>query len=279
MSRTNFSGNQSSSYGSDLIIKEVHDYYGQALRTIDTRSVVNSFYTHFRVEYNSSSKPVVVNYYRGTNPHKTTFNATSASPLLDGAYFKIYSGPDNRLWVIWFNIDGTSIQPIVPEAEYIEISVNSGDSAEVVALAITLILNNLHKDIFSVTRNGINLEIKTVELAEVTNSDEGTTPFVFSQISGTQELVQKVEIKYQGNDPIYKGQLLKNYQFNIFKGTFEINDVGSDGEDWDEILTTFPTPESELFTYRLGGTTVQTILVTYLDSTKLTTISVQKTRI
>ena len=52
-----------------------------------------------------------------------------------------------------------------------------------------------------------------------------------------------------------------------------------DKVDWDEIATTFPSLITELYTYKKNSVTVQTILVTYLDNTKKTIISLQKTRI
>ena len=52
-----------------------------------------------------------------------------------------------------------------------------------------------------------------------------------------------------------------------------------DKVDWDEIATTFPSLITELYTYKKNSVTVQTILVTYLDNTKKTIISLQKTRV
>ena len=220
MAKTVFDGNKNSQYDSDLIIKEVHDFYGQSLRTLDTRSLISEYYTHLRSEYDVNDKPVEVNYYRGTKAHKTTFNVTSATSLLDGAYFTINSAPDNQKWVVWFNLDGTSVQPVVINANYIEIEINTGDSAEVVALAITLTLNTLYKNQFFVTKNNSNLEIETIGLGIVDASNEATVPFSFVQIEGAQELVKKVTIEYSGSDPIYEGQVLKGYVYDIYSGKF-----------------------------------------------------------
>jgi hypothetical protein len=52
-----------------------------------------------------------------------------------------------------------------------------------------------------------------------------------------------------------------------------------DKVDWDEIATTFPSITTELYTYKKNSVTVQTILVTYLDNTKKTIVSLNKTRI
>ena len=100
------------------------------------------------------------------------------------------------------------------------------------------------------------------------------------QIKGVQELNSSIEIAYSGVDPIYKGQVLKGYRFNVFTGQFEHKEeVLSPNEIvWDEIITTFPSGTSELYTYKLDTNSVQDVLVTYADSTKKVIVSVQKTR-
>lgn len=48
---------------------------------------------------------------------------------------------------------------------------------------------------------------------------------------------------------------------------------------WDTITTTFPTANQDLFTYSFEGVGVQTVLVTYQDTTKKQIVSVNKTRL
>lgn len=47
---------------------------------------------------------------------------------------------------------------------------------------------------------------------------------------------------------------------------------------WDELSTTFPAPNQDLFTYKNNGETVQTILVTYDSADKKQILSVKRTR-
>jgi hypothetical protein len=54
--------------------------------------------------------------------------------------------------------------------------------------------------------------------------------------------------------------------------------VETAGVKWDEIVTTFPATNIDVFTYRLGGVTVQTVTVTYESSSKKTPVSVLKVR-
>jgi hypothetical protein len=48
---------------------------------------------------------------------------------------------------------------------------------------------------------------------------------------------------------------------------------------WNQIDTSFPSITSELYTYKLDGTTVMTVLVNYANAQKQTIISIQKTKL
>jgi hypothetical protein len=58
----------------------------------------------------------------------------------------------------------------------------------------------------------------------------------------------------------------------------EAVDVNIDGVEWDEIVTTFPSTNQELFTYKLLSVIVQTVLITYETDQKKTIIKIEKTR-
>jgi hypothetical protein len=49
--------------------------------------------------------------------------------------------------------------------------------------------------------------------------------------------------------------------------------------DWDEISTTFPSNKSELYTYKKNSISVQTVLVTYENSSKKTITSLVRMRL
>jgi hypothetical protein len=276
MAKTIFDGNPNSPYDAGIIVKDVHDYYGKSIRTTNARSIVGGYYTHFRAEYDDYSRPINVRYYRGTKAHFTKFDINSTIGL-SGTYFIIRSAPDDKQWVVWFNEDDSATEPVVTNANFIEINYSSADSPQIVAFAIALTINTLNKEQFFVTRNGINIEIRTADLGEVSDSSEGTSPLLFTQTAGTQELVQKIELTYDGADPIYNGQTLKNYHYNIYSATFELKQFNLE-EEWDELQTTFPSPETELFTYLKNTMPIQTVLVTYQDATKSQIVTIQKTR-
>lgn len=273
----------SSFYDTGQIFKEVHDFHGKTLRVSDSRSVVGQFYTHFRVDYTQDNFPSEVFYYRGTQSHKTTIGCVSdLNSSLQNKYIKIYSAPDNKAFHLWFNVDNLGTAPIVANSTAIEIPINSNDDALVVAMAISLVLNTSHKSKFNVTRNNAVIEIMTTEMGIVTNSQDFTTSFALVNTAGKQELISSISINYQGQDPVYKGQVLKNYVFNIFSGQFELKeDLSSTNVEviWDEISTTFPAINQDLYTYKNNSIAVQETLVTYTDSTKKQIVTVQKTRL
>lgn len=222
MAKSIFAGNKNSQYDPGQIQKEVHDFHGQAIRTLDTRSLVDQYYTHFNVDYDVNDNPIEVSYYRGTKAYKTTFNAISAATL-GGKYLTVNSAPDNQKYAIWFNVDNLSSQPFVANAEFIEISISSSDPAEIVGLAIAITINNLYSDKFKVTRNGTQVEILTAGLGLVDSSTAGTSGLTLTLSSGEQELVKKVVIEYDGADPVFEGQTLKDYYYDIYSGKFVKN--------------------------------------------------------
>lgn len=59
----------------------------------------------------------------------------------------------------------------------------------------------------------------------------------------------------------------------------EVLPVETAGVDWDLIETTFPSNETELYTYKKDMVVVQTVLVTYENNNKKIIISISKTRL
>lgn len=53
----------------------------------------------------------------------------------------------------------------------------------------------------------------------------------------------------------------------------------SEEPDWDDFVTTFPGPTTELHTYKKNNVVVQTILVTYQSAARTQIIRIQKTRV
>ena len=213
-------GNKNSQYDSSLIVKEVHDFYGQFLRTADAKSVVPAYFSHFRAVYDGLDRPIGVTYYRGTLAHITQIGASAATGL-GGKYFLIRNNPADAVFAVWYNLDGLSVAPVVSGATLIEIPIMTGDTAALVAMATELVINSTQPLNFKATRYGQTVTINTVGMGVVSNSVDVNTGFLIVNTSGTQEIVGQVFLSYVGSDPVYNGQVLKGYRYNIYTAQFE----------------------------------------------------------
>lgn len=212
--------NKNSQYDSSLIVKEVHDFYGQYIRTGDAKSVVPAYFSHFRAVYDGLDRPIEVTYYRGTLAHITQIG-TSAAAGLDGKYFIIRNNPSDSPFVVWYNLDGLSTAPVVSGATLIEVPIMTGDSASLVAMATELIINSTQGLNFKATRHNQTVKIATVGIGVITNSVDVNTGFLILNTPGEQEVVGQVFLTYVGSDPVYNGQVLKGYRYNIYTAKFE----------------------------------------------------------
>jgi hypothetical protein len=272
----------SSFYDTGQIFKEVHDFHGKNLRVSDSNSVVNASYSHFRVEYTQENLPSKVSYFRGTEAHRTTLGIISDQDgSLQSAYITLFSAPDNKKFHLWFNVDELGIVPVIEDSTPIEVPINSNDDASIIAVAVSVILNAFYKTDFAVSRNNSVVEIKTVGLGLISNSEDFGTGFVISNTQGAQELISSIDITYEGENPVYKGQVLKGYRFNVFTGKFEHKEetsVSPNDVAWDQIVTLLVSDVSELYQYKFKNELVQDVLVTYEDESKRSIVSIQKTR-
>jgi hypothetical protein len=226
------SENKNSQYDSGLIVKEVHDFYGQYIRVRDTNSLNSQHFTHFSATYDVNNNPTQVIYYRGVTSHVTNIGcvADSASSL-NNKYFSIRACPSNQKYHVWFNVGGAGVAPVVADSIGIEISLSVNDPAVVVATAIRLTINLLYSKIFTVTQLNATLEIRTVGFGVCSNTVDINTGFAITNTAGTQVVTDTVNLTYSGNDPIYNGQVLKNYKYDIWNGGFVFNaSASSDSE-------------------------------------------------
>jgi hypothetical protein len=53
--------------------------------------------------------------------------------------------------------------------------------------------------------------------------------------------------------------------------------IQTDQVKWDELVTTFPASNAELYTYKLNNVVVRTVTVIYENDSKKTILSIQKT--
>lgn len=214
--------NSNNQYDPGLIIKEVTDFDGQFVRTSDVRSVVPEYYSHFKANYDTDDNPISVYYYNGTKPSYTKIGVLGdVAGSLNSTYFELRSAPSNDLFHVWYSVDGAGVDPAPLNSTGIKVDINTGDSSLIVATATVITINSLFSNDFYASRVNSYVEIKTIGYGLVNNSVDVDTGFSIVNTPGEQKLVSQIEIEYNGNDPIYNGQLLKGYKFDIFNGKFE----------------------------------------------------------
>jgi hypothetical protein len=229
------------------VLKDVHDFEGGFLRTSDVRSVVPSYYSHFSATYNSSNQPTNVIYYRGTKQQYTTvITEDDVSSSLNNKYFYIFSNPDNRKYHIWFNVNNAGTDPSPSNSTPIEINIAENDSNFTVAIAIRLVINSLFKDVFYASNQGAVVELKTIKEGVVNPSMDVNTGFDLVSTPGEQVIVSSIVIDYVGNSPVYNGQELKGYSYDIYSGKFiQKTDINLDNLTVNVDLDGFSTSTSD----------------------------------
>ncbi len=215
------SNNKNSQYDPGLIVKEVHDFHGQSIRTTDTNSVADKYFTHFRATYDGLNNPLSVTYFRGVSPQKTEIGVKpDVNFSLAGKYIAFSSAPDNKKHYIWFRVDGIGTDPALPNAIGLAADIQENDAASVVALVIhQLIKQNWASKFFSQRASAV-VQINTVGFGLV-DASTTNTGFVIANTPGTQVETNSIAIEYDNGSPLYQGQVLKGMYFNIFSGKFE----------------------------------------------------------
>lgn len=216
-----------SQYDGMQVLRDVHDLPGHSMRTRDALSVVPQYYTHFNAVYNLDNQPTEVTYYAGTLSEISSVGVKPATTL-NNKYFFLFEGRSSKSYYIWFNVDGLGTDPAIASSTGIQVNLVNTDPAIVVAMAIESVLNGTsYCNIWKTIRKNAVLEITAKKLGETTNTADGNTTFVFStDQEGTQQEVSKLVIDYTtSGDPIFEGQALKDYVFDIYSGKFEYNNV------------------------------------------------------
>jgi hypothetical protein len=216
------SENKNSQYDPGLIVKEVHDFYAQAIRVRDTNSLNSQHFTHFSATYDVNNNPTQVIYYRGVTSHITNIGCVAdVAGSLNNKYFTLRACPSNALYHVWFNVGGAGVAPVVANSTGVQVQINQNDPAIVVSTAIRLTLNTLYSGVFKASQTGATLEIRTVGFGVCSNSADVNTGFAIANTQGTQVVTDTINISYSGTDPIFNGQVLKGYKYDIWGGSFE----------------------------------------------------------
>lgn len=286
-----------SQFDMGMTLKKAHQDQIQALRVIDVKNYVQDYYSRVIPVYNAEGSVISAKFYQDDTRQssKIIFAANPANILL-GKYFLINSGGNRKKFYLWFdNAANAGVDPAIPGRVGIKVEVEDGDPASIVGFAVASALKLTQE--FYCTTNGYTpvLEVVNVEKGFTDAISAGNSGFTVSVLDqGRSNLIKEVNLT---QIPSCK------YVYNEMESTFELLPVGSAFVDadgnlitsttvgdkqaldvmvagqivWDEILTTFPSETSELYTYKKNEIILQTVLVQYANTNKKIILSLTKT--
>lgn len=245
------------------VLKNVHDYDGQAFRVRDTVAAVQDYFTHYRVTYDVNDRPTQVTYLLGQQPHITQVGTTSdTAGSLNNKYFFLYEPVSDQQFYVWYNVSSGGTDPAIANSIGIEVPISTNDDSTIVALATELAINAdaTGNRFFDARRINGSVKITSKRPGLTTNSVDGNTGFLIANTVGEEETVEVVDISYNGaNNPIWEGQELKGYKYNVFTGKFELL-VEVDNVNVDFTPVTAEDPFITNVTLGLAGTEGSAVL-------------------
>jgi hypothetical protein len=140
-------------------------------------------------------------------------------------------------------VSGAGTDPAIVNALGIEITIDTNDDSTIVALATELGINAnpMGSRFFDARRINGTVKITSHRPGLTTNSVDGNTSFLLTNTPGEERIVQIVDIAYSGDNPIWEGQELKGYKYNVFTGKFELLvDIGSINVDFAPVTAQEP---------------------------------------
>lgn len=233
-----------SKFDGDLVLKDIHSQDGRYIRTRDSITVVPESYDNFEISYNTSNLPEIVTYYRGTKSqvvNVTCVNDVNGS--LNNRYFVVYSGRDNRGFYVWFNVGGSGVDPQLSGMIGVEVPIQQNETAQVVAKAVQITLSmSQFRDFFQATADtgGNTVKITATKMGLARSPEVGTSGLVITSDAGQRDVIRKVLIEYTNGNPVWEGQQLIGYNFNVFTGSFENSQTNFDEQIikyWDFFAT------------------------------------------
>jgi len=204
------------------VLRDVHSYPGHYLRVRDGLTLVQDHYDYLTVTYNGQL-PTQVKYYVGTSYHETTVGMVSdVAGSLNNKYFFIYEGRSGRKFHVWYNVNGAGVDPAPSNSTGVEVAIATNEAAGVISYATELVLNStLYREYFNARRSGASLRVVANKIGATDDSLDFSTSFTILNTQGASYLSQVVDIEYDGTDPLFDGQVLKGYYYDIYTGAFK----------------------------------------------------------
>jgi hypothetical protein len=201
------------------VLKDAHSMDEFALDTITANSLIPKRYSKITWEFQTlgdGSEDVKYLFFWGFGEYesnqieiydsplglaeKTTINFVGKTPAsLSNTYFIIYD--DVGSVAVWFNLDGVGSQPVVVVNRFIEVSINTGDSVNDLALAAK---TAIHADSeFTCANLTSYIMIASISYGNKPNSLDGDSGLSISTVDGHETLNSKYIYLYDGNGNKY----------------------------------------------------------------------------
>lgn len=205
------------------VIKDVHSYPGHYLRTRDGLTLVKDHYDYLTATYDGNSNPTQVKYYVGTSYHETAIGMIAdVAGSLNNKYFFIYEGRSQRKFHVWYNVAGAGVDPAPSNSTGIEVNIATNEAPAVISYATELVINStLYREYFNARRSGTSLMIAANKIGATADSIDVNTGFSILNTPGSSYLSKVVDIEYSGVDPLFDGQVLIGYYYDIYSGSFK----------------------------------------------------------
>lgn len=236
-----------SQYDGLQVLKDAHSLPGHYIRTKESLTLVKPHFDTISVVYDTDNNPTEVSYLVGTKPHTTSIGFTDdVSGDKENGYVLLSSGRNEKKYALYITIDGSGTPPSLEGVTNIEIPLSINDPASIITSAYELAINNIGE--FKVNRKNNVLDITTLQLGVADNTTEVGTGFIISNDLGEEQEVEKVLLTYSSNGhPIWQGQELINYDYNIYTGRFErttaAETINSNGDVAIRVVITDPADE------------------------------------
>lgn len=161
-------------------------------------------YDRFETTLDAMGNITKIVYYSANDHEKIELGTTAdIGGSLNNTYFMLSSAYDRVMFYIWYNVDGNGVDPAIPNATGIEVQIEAGDAATIVAMATELNLksNQEFNYIFEFSRQHAVLTIKNKKEGPVTTNSIGTTSFILNNLTEGTEIINEIySLEYDGCD-------------------------------------------------------------------------------
>lgn len=190
-----------SQFDSQQTLKLGFDDNLQSFRFHDSESPI---YDRFDVETDVLGNITKIVYYVADTHEKLELGTTAdIGGSMNNQYFVLASAYDRLQFYVWYNVDGTGVDPQpIAGATGIEVGIQAGDPETIVALAtkMALSLNQELVYIYDISLQSAVLTLKAKKEGPITTNSIGTTSFILNVLEEGTEVINEIySFTYDGD--------------------------------------------------------------------------------